>query len=33
MPERFRAMVDLGDGCGLRRGEILGMAVDAIDFE
>jgi len=32
MPERFRAMVDLGGGCGLRQGEILGVAVDAIDF-
>lgn len=25
-------MVDLGGGCGLRQGEILGVAVDAIDF-
>lgn len=33
VPERFRAMVDLGGGCGLRQGEILGVAVDAIDFE
>lgn len=33
MPKRFRAMVDLGGGCGLRQGEILGVAVDAIDFE
>ncbi|MDQ0909613.1 integrase [Streptomyces canus] len=33
IPERFRAMVDLGGGCGLRQGEILGVAVDAIDFE
>ncbi|MEV0241945.1 tyrosine-type recombinase/integrase [Streptomyces sp. NPDC050674] len=33
MPERFQAMVDLGAGCGLRQGEILGVAVDAIDFE
>ncbi|MBZ4323757.1 tyrosine-type recombinase/integrase [Streptomyces huiliensis] len=32
MPERYRAMVDLGAGCGLRQGEILGIAVDAIDF-
>ncbi|MER5676820.1 MULTISPECIES: tyrosine-type recombinase/integrase [Streptomyces] len=32
MPERYQAMVDLGDGCGLRQGEILGVAVDAIDF-
>lgn len=25
-------MVDLGGGCGLRQGEVLGVAVDAIDF-
>ncbi|MFC9925420.1 tyrosine-type recombinase/integrase [Streptomyces sp. NPDC127190] len=33
MPERYRAMVDLGAGCGMRQGEILGIAVDAIDFD
>ncbi|MEU0424248.1 site-specific integrase [Streptomyces canus] len=33
MPERYRSMVDLGAGCGMRQGEILGIAVDAIDFE
>lgn len=33
MPERYRAMVDLGGGCGLRQGEILGVAVDAINFD
>lgn len=33
MPERFQAMADLGAGGGLRQGEILGVAVDAIDFE
>lgn len=33
MHERFRAIVDLGGGCGLRQGEILGVAADAIDFE
>ncbi|MFC9856774.1 MULTISPECIES: tyrosine-type recombinase/integrase [unclassified Streptomyces] len=32
MPERYQAMVDLGGVCGLRQGEILGIAVDAIDF-
>lgn len=32
MPDRYQAMVDLGAGCGLRQGEILGLAVDAIDF-
>ncbi|MGW0208636.1 tyrosine-type recombinase/integrase [Streptomyces sp. NPDC003233] len=33
MPERYQAMVDLGAGCGIRQGEILGIALDAIDFE
>ncbi|GGU80137.1 hypothetical protein GCM10010260_10420 [Streptomyces filipinensis] len=33
MPERYQATVDLGAGCGMRQGEILGIAVDAIDFE
>ncbi|MFJ7969575.1 tyrosine-type recombinase/integrase [Streptomyces sp. NPDC096324] len=33
MPERYRAMLDLGAGCGLRQGEILGVAVEAIDFD
>ncbi|MFC9610411.1 tyrosine-type recombinase/integrase [Streptomyces sp. NPDC056938] len=33
LPERYRAMVDLGAGCGMRQGEILGIAVDAVDFE
>ncbi|MFD9929721.1 tyrosine-type recombinase/integrase [[Kitasatospora] papulosa] len=32
MPDRYQAMVDLGGGCGLRQGEILGVAVDAVDF-
>jgi integrase len=33
MPERYQAMVDLGAGCGLRQGEILGVAVDSFDFD
>lgn len=33
LPERYQAMVDLGAGCGMRQGEILGVAVDALDFE
>ncbi|MFI0769810.1 tyrosine-type recombinase/integrase [Streptomyces sp. NPDC021218] len=33
LPERYRAMVDAGAGCGLRQGEIVGLAGDAIDFE
>ena len=32
LPERYQATVDLGAGCGLRQGEILGITVDAIDF-
>lgn len=33
LPERFRAMVDVGGGCGLRQGEIFGLSVDELDFE
>jgi integrase len=33
MVERFRPMVDVGAGCGLRQGEILGLSVDDIDFD
>ena len=32
LPERYQAMVDLGAGCGLRQGEIVGLAEDALDF-
>ncbi|MFD7729225.1 tyrosine-type recombinase/integrase [Kitasatospora phosalacinea] len=32
LPERFRAMVDVGGGCGLRQGEIFGLPVDEISF-
>lgn len=31
MPDRFKIMVPLGAGCGLRQGEIFGLGVDAID--
>ena len=31
--ERYRTCVDMGAGCGLRQGEILGLAVEEIDFE
>jgi integrase len=31
MPERYRLAVDLGAGCGMRQGEILGLAVDDVD--
>ncbi|MFE0627802.1 tyrosine-type recombinase/integrase [Streptomyces sp. NPDC058864] len=30
-PDRLRAMVDVGAGCGLRQGEIFGLAVDDVD--
>ncbi|MFF3553464.1 tyrosine-type recombinase/integrase [Streptomyces tsukubensis] len=33
LPERYQAMVDTGAGCGLRQGEIFGLAEDALDFE
>jgi integrase len=33
LPERFRAMVDVGGGCGLRQGEIFGLADDAVNYE
>ncbi|MEU8730774.1 site-specific integrase [Streptomyces tendae] len=31
--ERYRAMVDVGAGCGLRQGEVFGLAEDAIDAD
>ncbi|MFI6936571.1 hypothetical protein [Streptomyces sp. NPDC050287] len=31
MVERFRTMVDMGAGRGLRQGEILGLCVDELD--
>ncbi|MGW4913001.1 tyrosine-type recombinase/integrase [Streptomyces sp. NPDC004270] len=33
LPKRYRSMVDMGAGCGLRQGEIVGLAEDALDFE
>jgi integrase len=32
LPEQYRAMVDLAGGCGLRQGEVLGLAVEDMDF-
>ncbi|MFI5806559.1 tyrosine-type recombinase/integrase [Streptomyces sp. NPDC051561] len=32
MVERFRSMVDVGAGCGMRQAEILGLSVEDIDF-
>ena len=31
LPERFRVMVDVGVGAGLRQGEVFGLAVEDID--
>ncbi|MEU6228758.1 tyrosine-type recombinase/integrase [Streptomyces sp. NPDC047042] len=31
--ERFRPMVDVGAGCGLRQGEILGLSVEELDLD
>ncbi|UBU16588.1 tyrosine-type recombinase/integrase [Nonomuraea gerenzanensis] len=33
LPERYAIMALLGAGCGLRQGEIFGIAVDDVDFE
>ncbi|MEV6845452.1 site-specific integrase [Actinoplanes sp. NPDC051411] len=33
LPRRYKILIDLGAGCGMRQGEILGLAVDDIDFE
>ncbi|WP_347677411.1 hypothetical protein [Actinocorallia sp. B10E7] len=32
MGERHRAMVDVGVGCGLRQGELFGLAVDDVEW-
>jgi integrase len=32
LPEEYRAAVDLGAGCGLRQGEIFGLAADELKF-
>ncbi len=33
VPARYRVMVSLAAGCGLRQGEIFGLAVDDVDFD
>ncbi|NEB94943.1 tyrosine-type recombinase/integrase [Streptomyces bauhiniae] len=33
LPERYRAMVNVGAGCGLRQGEVFGLTEDAIDVD
>ncbi|WP_328829808.1 site-specific integrase [Streptomyces sp. NBC_00252] len=32
LPQRYRATVDTGAGCGLRQGEIFGISVDELDY-
>ncbi|CAN5268489.1 hypothetical protein BH23ACT9_BH23ACT9_14690 [soil metagenome] len=32
LPERYRATAIVAAGCGLRQGEVFGLAVDAVDF-
>ncbi|MFF4649687.1 tyrosine-type recombinase/integrase [Streptomyces sp. NPDC001380] len=31
LPERYRPIVDLAGGCGMRQGEVLGLAVEDLD--
>ncbi|MEE1942528.1 tyrosine-type recombinase/integrase [Streptomyces sp. TRM 70361] len=33
MPERYRVLVELGAGLGLRQGEALGLSVEDVDFD
>ncbi|MFE2303631.1 tyrosine-type recombinase/integrase [Streptomyces sp. NPDC059445] len=32
LPERYRALVNVAAGCGLRQGEAFGLAVEDVDF-
>ncbi|MFH9988446.1 tyrosine-type recombinase/integrase [Streptomyces luteogriseus] len=32
LPRRYQAAVDAGAGCGLRQGEIFGLALDELDY-
>ncbi|MBW1604731.1 site-specific integrase [Streptomyces sp. JJ66] len=32
LPGQYAALVDVGGGCGLRQGEMFGLAVDEVDF-
>ncbi|MFI1160208.1 tyrosine-type recombinase/integrase [Streptomyces sioyaensis] len=32
LPEQYATAVDVGAGCGLRQGEVFGLAVDEVDF-
>jgi integrase len=33
LAERYRPVVDLGAGCGMRQGEIFGLGVDGLDLD
>ncbi|MFF5917195.1 tyrosine-type recombinase/integrase [Streptomyces flavochromogenes] len=33
VPKRYQAMVDIGGGCGLRQGEIFGLAEEHVRFD
>ncbi|MES9808836.1 tyrosine-type recombinase/integrase [Streptomyces cinereoruber] len=33
LPKRYQAMVDIGSGCGLRQGEIFGLAEEHVRFD
>ncbi|MFD3663416.1 tyrosine-type recombinase/integrase [Streptomyces sp. NPDC058659] len=33
LPKRYQAMVDIGGGCGLRQGEIFGLAVEHVRYD
>ncbi|MGW0089612.1 tyrosine-type recombinase/integrase [Streptomyces sp. NPDC003328] len=33
LPHRYQAALDVGAGCGLRQGEIFGLALDELDME
>ena len=33
LPDRYAATVDAGGGCGLRQGEVFGLAEDNVDFD
>jgi integrase len=32
LPDRYQALVELGEGCGLRQGEALGLGEDDVDW-
>ncbi|MFC5908455.1 tyrosine-type recombinase/integrase [Streptacidiphilus monticola] len=33
LPEKYRTMVDLAGGCGMRQGEVFGLSADDLDFD